>query len=864
MRALVQNRMSFVSLLVALLLASSAAGAQDSPTLVWYRGGDDAVRQALELTPLTRLTTDLSKASVVVINDVRLSDAELLNVAKHVADGAGLILFLGSQCDESTLKALDLARIAILKSDDAATLEPVESDSRVIAEINWRVAPQVYERYVPHGETLTALVTVHGEPDDIVLAETMLGKGSVFLLAPCFENGANKPFVEWFYFNYLVYALVTTAAGQQPLSYADYPGSPVPHRPLQILMVVLLTIVFSSTLLIFWLVRRYSRRHPELLYQLVANVEVFRAREGSSEWEAVGFHRGIASFMVAILNNVWLFVPISILTNVVLFGKVLPSAQIRGAVSLVMTFFGTVWTFMDWGTAVAGQKFLSQYRVTDPGEGMKYVQFFVWWQAITGTIQVGAIALFALFVIPHNTALAYLSIYILLHVLIQFPGFGHVFNGVVFPGLHRFDYQQLIATIFLVTAPICQIVLCAIAVSWGGAHPAYASIAGGLGLGFGALVSIAVIFLTGFFLYRRLGLAARVIFLAHFDLRAVKTALLFGAPITATGLLFTGAFSLQVWLLSKLVLNYAEVQANFDVAISVGTGAYLAILAMTTSLINSHSEAYSQGKLKLCRYYMTMSLRWGELLCTFLTAVLFAVGDRFVLGSLPAEQYARAAVWLRILAVWWSLCVVVWVGDGILIGIGKPELHMVSMLVEQGTRIVMMLLLAPRLQAWAMVVAYMIALPLKAIVDMIFVKRYLKRIIVCWWQTLVAPFASAAIICVLLRLWGGLYWTPDPVKSSVLLFVGLVAALPLHFFLVGVFGGWDDQGLGEFRRAVPISSVAKPMAWLFLKCTELGISISPLHNRFPVTTCEEAMIEAEEIGRTKVRLDHYGPNNREQ
>ncbi len=863
MRELVDNRMPFACLLLVLLLASGPAAAQDSPTLIWYRGDHGAVREALELTPLTQLTSDLSEASVVVINNVHLSDAELSEIAAHVVHGFGLILLLGTNCDESTLERLGLADITTSKAESAATLEPMDSDSRVIAEINWRVAPQVRERSVPHGDGLTPLVTVHNGRDEIVLAESRLGKGSVFLLAPSFENGTNKPFVEWFYFNYLMYALVTVAAGQEPLSYADYPGSPVPHRALQVLTIVLLTIVFTSTLLIFWLVRRYSRRHPELLHQLVSDVDAFRAREASSEWEAVGFHRGVASFMVAILNNVWFFVPVSILTNVVLWGRVLPSAQIRGAASLVVTFFYTIWTLMDWGTAVAGQKFLSQYRVTDPYEGMKYVQFFVWWQAITGTIQVGAIALLTLFVIP-RTPVAYLSIYILLHVLIQFPGFGQVFNGVLFPGLHRFDYQQLIGMILVVMTPICQIVFCAIAVSWGRSHPIYASIAGGLGLGFGALATIALVFLTGFLLYHRLGFATRVVFLAHFDLRTIRTALLFGAPVTGTVLLIGGAYSLQVWLLSKLVLNYAEVQANFEAAMTVGTGTYLAIFAMATSFINSYSEAFSQHKLKLCRHYMTMSLKWGQLVCTFLAAVLLAVGDRFVLGSLPAEQYARAAVWIRIFAVWWSLCVVIWVCDGILVGIGKPELHLVSMLIEQGTRIVLMFLLASRLQAWAMVVAYLIALPLKAIVDVFFVRRHLGRIVVCWWQTLVAPLASATVICILLRFWGSLYWTPDPLKSSILLFVGLVGALPLHFFLVGAFGGWDDRALAEFRRAVPISSVARPMARLFLKCTELGVKISPLHNRFPVTTFEEAMIEADEVRRSKVSLDDYGPNSPEK
>jgi len=465
----------------------------------------------------------------------------------------------------------------------------------------------------------------------------------------------------------------------------------------------------------------------------------------------------------------------------------------------------------------------------------------------------------ALFSLP-DTAVAYLSLYVLLHVMIQFPGFGALFNTVVFPGLHRFDYQQVIAVIFATMGPIAQIMLCAACVQWGLRNPIYGSVAGGFGLALGSLLMIVVVFTAGLLLYRRLGMSVKILFMAHFDWTTVKRALLFGAPITANGLLYTGAYSIQVYLLSKLVLNYAEVQANFEVACALGSTGLLfpffAVQQIAYPLLSSHSEAYSQGKLVLCRYYAMLSSKWGQLIGTFITAVLLAVGDRFILGSL-GEQYARAAIWIRFFAVWGSLLPIVWVGDGILMGIGKPSRTLLAMLVEQGTRIVLMFVLAPSMQEWSLVIAYMFALPLKLLVNTFFVHRYLKGFPLAYWQTFVAPILSAVIIFLVLRALGGLIWTPVWYSSAFLLFLGFVVALPLHFFLTGLFGGWDDYGLREFRRAVPLSNVARPTASLFLKCTELGARLSSLHNRFPVTTREEAMGEAAELTRMKVALEKY-------
>ena len=90
----------------------------------------------------------------------------------------------------------------------------------------------------------------------------------------------------------------------------------------------------------------------------------------------------------------------------------------------------------------------------DPREGIKYAQLYVWWQAITGTIQLGLVALIAAFIMPH-TGYAFMSYYLILHALIQFPGFFTVFQNA-FRAYQKQDYDQVLNLIALLTPVLVQ------------------------------------------------------------------------------------------------------------------------------------------------------------------------------------------------------------------------------------------------------------------------------------------------------------------------------------------------------------------------------------------------------------------------
>ena len=109
----------------------------------------------------------------------------------------------------------------------------------------------------------------------------------------------------------------------------------------------------------------------------------------------VGFHRPLGGFFMALFLGLIMFVPIIIYQNLILPVYILPSAQALGIWGRITQFFSLIWPFFDMGTSVAFIKFFSQHRVHDPREGVKYGQVYVWWQVLSGAVQVAMMVMLA-------------------------------------------------------------------------------------------------------------------------------------------------------------------------------------------------------------------------------------------------------------------------------------------------------------------------------------------------------------------------------------------------------------------------------------------------------------------------------------
>ncbi len=161
-----------------------------------------------------------------------------------------------------------------------------------------------------------------------------------------------------------------------------------------------------------------------------------------------------------------LFIPLIIYQNLVLPVYILPSAQALGIWGRVTQFFTLAWTLFDLGTSVAFIKFLSEYRVHDPKKGIQYGQLFVWLQALSGAVQVTLVILLASFLAPRS-AYALYAWSVIIHALIQIPGFYQVFRHAL-TGFQRQDYARILDVCLNVVMPmVVQPVFVLLMGAWG-------------------------------------------------------------------------------------------------------------------------------------------------------------------------------------------------------------------------------------------------------------------------------------------------------------------------------------------------------------------------------------------------------------
>jgi O-antigen/teichoic acid export membrane protein len=837
-------------LVVVLLFAMIGTARADTALRIFYAGPDDGVRTALGLAREFAPTSDLAQAQVLVCNGV-IPDREA--VAARVKQGVGLVLILGPTLRAEDVEAVLGVPVALQGVDTPLSLMPAPGvTDPLLREVIWTSAPQVRQRFSLVSPASDLMPLVLGfEDHSFVLGFRQVGQGRVYVFTP-FLDEANPQFQSWAYFNYLIYHLVMRAGGQTPLSFADYPGSPVPHERERTALFIALAGMLVLAGLAYALVRRYSLRHPEALDVLVADRARFEAHEAGTDWEEIGFHRPLGGFLVALMMGILLFIPLIIYQNLVLPVYILPSAQALGIWGRVVQFFNLLWLLFDMGTSVAFIKFFAQYRIHDPRRAIQYGQVFVWWQALSGAFQVALVTAIAGTLVP-RTPYALYAWSIIIHTMIQIPGFFQVMRHALM-AWQRSDYAQMLDIgLYTIFPMLTQPLLVTLMVAWGRTHPVFGvPMSGVLGLGMAAYASELLTFLLGLWLYQRLGYNGRLLFLAHFDWGVVKEAFRFGTFEMLGSVAWGVGQSVEILITQARLVNYAEVWGNWGIAQNFIL-AYQVVGNLYNSLVPAISEAISHARRALSQYYAVMAYKWGGFISAFIAAVLLATADRFILGA-TGPEFVRAATYAVPLIIWGAIQYPSWVGDNVQLAANRPYLKALLVAGEQMVRIILAFLLVERFQINALIIAYFIGLLSKDIVAYFINDRLCFPQRFYFWQSLGAPLLAGAAHYAVLRWVGGLIWRGDQITSVLIFFIAILPSYPLFVFFYGLFGGWDDATLGELRRAVDLSSVMRPLAWLFWAGSALGARLSPLHGRFPIDIRPAALDEAQGLTEERVKV----------
>ena len=844
----------FITVLLFIVLSFSfASPVFASETIqVFYSGDPESnVRVALTLAPegIFTFVNDPTQADVFVLNgNIPQTD----DITKRLNEGAGLILILGEFTSPEGVNAVLQFPVELTKETNAVSLTHIAGlDDPLLKEIIWNGAPQVRERYdiMTPVSAIQPLVTAY-ETGEWILWSAHGGRTFVF---NGFLNDANPQIQEWAYFNYLIYHMTVRAAGQMPLSFADYPASPVPHAAERNVLWIIMGLMIATTTTAFIFVRRYSLRHPEELDKIVSDHARFETKEQNTEWESVGFHRPLGGFLVAFAIGLVLFIPLIIYQNLILPSYILPSAEALGIWGRVKQFFNLAWLFFDMGTSIAFIKYLSEYRVHDPKRGIQYGQVFIWWQMLSGAVQVAIVIGLASTYAPHS-AYALYAWSVIIHALIQIPGFYQVFRHA-FNGFQRNDYSRLLDISVNVLLPmLVEPIFVTIMFAWGKSHPMFGGAVGGLlGLGIAAYAGELITFLWGLWLYRRIGFNARVLFLAHFDWDVIKTSFKFGVFEMLGSAAWSFGQAAEIAITQTRLINYAEIWGNWGLAQNF-IFAFNVTQMLNDGVMPAISEAVSNGKRILSQYYSAMAYKYNALTSAFIGAVLLAVAPKFIIGSTGVE-FQRAAIYVIPLTIWGAVQFPSWVGDNVQLGANKPYLKSILVFGEQVIRVVLAWILLARFQVTALIIAYFVGLFTKGIT------AYLVNHKLCYpqrfyfWQSLFAPLLAAAAHFGVLSFLNNFIWKGDQITSVLIFFIGILPSFPLYIFFYGLFGGWDNATLDELKDAVVLTGQVRGLVrWGFYEPTMLGARLSPLNGRFPITIHAEAMKEAKELTEAKVRL----------
>lgn len=859
-------------------------GGGNMPAVVTSLGIDS---QSIHLNQYASIAAAIAapNTSALVIADVPMGPSDISVLTTFLGFGGGILMLVGPSMTANGTGFQELGITANnnlgASKDQAGVVTRMMNTTHPIMNFDWASAPPTEKMTIlpalsSSTEILLANDTGFGTGGAPLLVYTSAGLTGILVFTPWLtinstaeEPQVNYETVLWPYFNYFLYSASVYLSGQSALTFPEWPFSPVPHFEQQLIIGLIVAVVGVTTVSSYRRMKHKSVAHPEVLTEM-ERAELLVKTGEITEWEEIGMHRQIGGFLIQLFITLILIIPRTILTVMIYPRYIMPFPQAAGWFSFSVNLFLGLWTVFDLGTAVALAKYFAEYRVSQPEEAVKYAQIFVWWQCLSGVVQITFIAFVGSIVFPH-TYLAHLSYVFIAHSLFQFPGFTLLFL-YAFQGMNRIDYFQISTilkyAIFDILGPYTVI----LAFRWWGAqNPIFGEgLAGAIGQAIGSYVSEYLTFAASMYMFKKLGFKASTLFRVDFKWDQIKRALKFGGKWTVGASMVPIVWFYQMLLISTNLLNWSALQGQYELAWNLAIMVSIVGLFME-GMLGGISESYSHGKKKLTEYYTAQALKYGGFFVFWLISSLAAVGARAILGAAGAE-WAYAAVLLQFFLIFQILGFWSWLGDWVYAAAERTGLAAAVWVLEQAIRAVAMtyfVITQPTLSiTWpihfsvylggmpGIIIGYCIGLFCKDVVAWIVIRRKITKPKFYIWQSYVGPALAALANYAVLEMIAQSIWDGDLITSALIFFLGTIPSLYLFAFVSGITGSWDTKTLGEFKRAAGMVHI-RGLGWMarrFYGSVALGARVSPLHNRFPIDVYDSAMIEAEELTREKKKL----------
>ncbi|GAB4320688.1 MAG: hypothetical protein Kow0069_24780 [Promethearchaeota archaeon] len=577
-------------------------------------------------------------------------------------------------------------------------------------------------------------------------------------------------------------------------------------------------------------------------------------------WEKVGFHRQVAGFFYNYVP-VLLGAGLMILGTGVVIPLILPYPDAKGYRSVAGSLYALMFLLFDAGLGSAIGRFVPEYRVKDPRRAVQYVSFFVWFQMLTGLVQVTAIAAFVLWFIPPQ--MAHLSWVFLVYSTVQYPGM----LGVIRTTLQCFQhYGKYVLSAFVgqVSEVFTQIAFILVGRAWGAANPALGELVGmSVGLVVGLYVDDFVSFAVSAKLLDRvlkdLGMSVGSCLRPTFSREVAKESVVYGLKTMPAGVYGNalGFFSFLVTF--SFLPAYATWMGLLELA-RIFTNQVNNPGTMKAASEYAVSEAYNNGKYELSHFYVAMTLKWRYVLTAFF-AVAIGIGIPAILNEMLDlfGEYWLPAVGLIPMLTFVELFKVFEVPASFT-KLGRPGLDQAYSIVRTtvgfawylalvygiGARLTITLLVlkdVPLLFAWRVVDWFLFSRKLLEI--------HPRRFVV---QAYLLP--TPAILLFALFSYAYARWV-FPLGAALVggvPFAVVTFALVLFIFppgvyapLLSLFGAWDEYSIRDFERAVPLAGPSKFLLKMMYASAKWVHDKSPLSGRFTIGGGEEAAREAAQL-----------------
>lgn len=729
------------------------------------------------------------------------------------APGAAQVWLAAGEAPPGATPRVLLAAPGPRELDERQSLRYVGPADHPFALLDWNSAPQValWEPLNASPGERVLLETASGRP---LWVEGPGGARSAIVFAGVEPSAEpNRQLLEWPALPFVLYAATHRAAGQPHDSFYAWDRAPVPRGGAVTAWIVGAVAGLSLlSLVLFGWARRAGARAPDL-GALFAPPP--RAEAGArAAWDKPSFARPLAGFLFTLVVQVLLLLSLGYLTEVIFPNSVQPFPFADGMLSWVGTSFAVVWYLFDAGTRDAFVKLFAEKRHRDPAGALRVAQFFVWWQLLTGVLQLWLVTYLVLGPMPESSY-ALFAWPLLATAAGQWPGVQNIFSAYL-QAAQRFDYAQAVeliaSALFGLVMPLGAVLL---GRSWGAAHPAY-------GEAFGALLGLACSsyltqlggFGVGFWLARRAGLPIRPLFYASFDRATAREALWYGLRMTLGQLPNRLSFAINSYVLKARILNYGELSGLYGRLDGNFLKYFKWPMSFYSAGVPAVAEALGENNHDLARHYGARFLQYGMLFSAIVAALVLAAGDPFVRYALD-PQWGRISDYLPLAVAVGLLLCPAWVADALLQGAGRPGRFGALVAGEQAARVLLFLALVDRFQFTGFLLAIGGPLLLKTALAW-WMLRGLVPVPFSWRRHALGPLAVGLCLFALLAPLGWL--VSSGWAASLLLFGGGAAALLLGFFFAGLFHLLDDAAQQELADAATmtgpvLSWIARALPW---------------------------------------------------